>query len=207
MNSIYFKISSLLICFLLLGISIPSITSEETFISSNSKVNHIFYVGGTGPGNYTHIQQAVDNASDNDTVHVYNGVYFGPVTIDKPLTVIGENWENTVIKSDGEEEMFQIRSNHVTVKNFYFYQNCTLLLGYLTNTKPSFSHCLIEHNMISSCMIAVFNHSQQNVITQNIFTDSNPSLGPGLYIVELGNKNSENHILKNTFSFNENGIS
>ena len=33
------------------------------------------YVGGSGPGNYSVIQDAVDNASDGDTVYVYHGIY------------------------------------------------------------------------------------------------------------------------------------
>jgi hypothetical protein len=32
------------------------------------------YVGGSGPGNFTKIQDAVDNASDGDTVFVYDGL-------------------------------------------------------------------------------------------------------------------------------------
>ena len=33
-----------------------------------------FYVGGNGPGNYTRIQDAIDDANNGDTVFVYEGI-------------------------------------------------------------------------------------------------------------------------------------
>jgi len=34
------------------------------------------YVGGNGVGNYSSIQDAIDSASDGDTVYVYSGIYY-----------------------------------------------------------------------------------------------------------------------------------
>ncbi len=55
------------------------------------------YVGGTGPGNYSTVQSAVENATNGDTVFVYNGTYNGsPVEyspwlhIDKTINLISE---------------------------------------------------------------------------------------------------------------------
>ena len=65
------------IIILFLGISIyPSSAIDsvkESIIPLRS--GNTLYVGGTGPGNYTSIQNAVDNASDGDTVFVYDGTY------------------------------------------------------------------------------------------------------------------------------------
>jgi parallel beta-helix repeat protein len=60
------------------------------------------YVGGSGPGNYTRIQDAVDNASDGDTVFVYQGVYTeDQITIYKKVHLIGEDRNNTIIDGLG----------------------------------------------------------------------------------------------------------
>ena len=37
---------------------------------------NILYVGGSGPGNYTKIQDALDNATEGDTVYVYSNTYY-----------------------------------------------------------------------------------------------------------------------------------
>ena len=42
----------------------PGITADET------NFGNILYVGGTGPGNYSRIQDSIDNASEGDMVFV-----------------------------------------------------------------------------------------------------------------------------------------
>lgn len=37
------------------------------------------YVGGSGPGNYTTIQSAINESSNGDTVFVYSGIYYDNV--------------------------------------------------------------------------------------------------------------------------------
>ena len=56
------------------------------------------YVGGSGPGNFSKIQDAIDNASDGDTVFVYSGSYYENVLINKSIRLIGENKSNTIIE-------------------------------------------------------------------------------------------------------------
>jgi parallel beta-helix repeat protein len=59
------------------------------------------YVGGSGEGNYTTIQKAVNAASDGDTVFVYDdsSPYYENVRIQsKSIYLIGENKDTTIIK-------------------------------------------------------------------------------------------------------------
>ena len=59
------------------------------------------YVGGGGPGNYTTIQAAIDAANPGDTIYVYNGTYNENITINKGLSLVGEDRANTIINSSG----------------------------------------------------------------------------------------------------------
>jgi parallel beta-helix repeat protein len=57
------------------------------------------YVGGSGPNNYTKIQDAVDDAVDGDTIFVYDdsSPYYENVAINKALFLCGENRQSTKI--------------------------------------------------------------------------------------------------------------
>jgi len=61
---------------------------------------NIIYVDDDGDADYTNIQDAIDNASDGDTIFVYNGQYTGfkVKKTKKRLNIIGESRKNTFIK-------------------------------------------------------------------------------------------------------------
>ena len=44
--------------------------------SGNTSINKTIYVDDDGGADYTKIQDAIDNASDGDTIFVYEGLYF-----------------------------------------------------------------------------------------------------------------------------------
>jgi parallel beta-helix repeat protein len=78
----------------------------------------ILYVGGSGPGNYSKIQDAVDNASDGDTVFVYDdsAPYYESIVINVSIHLIGENRNTTSI--EGGNHAVSIFVNGVTVSGF-----------------------------------------------------------------------------------------
>ena len=55
------------------------------------------YVDANGGADYTKIQDAIDNASDSDTVFVYNGTYYENLVVNKKIGLIGENKHITII--------------------------------------------------------------------------------------------------------------
>ncbi len=67
--------------------------------SSNGKT---LYVGGSGPNNYTKIQDAINDSSDGDTVFVYDdsSPYYENLVIEKSIHLIGEAKETTVIDAN-----------------------------------------------------------------------------------------------------------
>jgi nitrous oxidase accessory protein NosD len=71
------------------------------------------------PDDYSTIQQAVNAASPGDTVLVRSGTYHEHITINKTITIIGENPSNTIIDGDAVEytPIMRINQSNVIVEN------------------------------------------------------------------------------------------
>ena len=65
-------------------------------------VRNILYVGGIEPNNYTKIQDAIDDATDGDTVFVYNGTYAENININKDLTLTDTRSASTTIQAGAD---------------------------------------------------------------------------------------------------------
>jgi parallel beta-helix repeat protein len=97
-------------------LSLPVSSSEISYSSINGST---FYVGGSGPGNYTKIQDAVDDASDGDIIFVYSGYYRERVRINKSLEFIGENKDDTIIDSYGKGHVVYVdNANNFKIHGF-----------------------------------------------------------------------------------------
>ena len=98
---------------------IPAIAQESEKPSQSTSRGNWLYVGGSGPGNYTKIQDAIDNASNGDTVFVYSGWYNESVIINKSIYVYGEGRDTTFI-GRGEDPYTAVRilRDNVEFKRF-----------------------------------------------------------------------------------------
>jgi len=78
------------------------------------------YVGGTGEGNYTKIQDAINDSFDGDTVFVYDdsSPYYENVIVDKSIDLIGENKETTTIDGNQIGDVVTLSSDQVTITGF-----------------------------------------------------------------------------------------
>jgi len=76
------------------------------------------YVGGSGLNNYTKIQDAIDNASDGDTVFVYNGTYVENVVVNKSIELLGEDRNTTIIDGNRSGSAVNITAEEVTINSF-----------------------------------------------------------------------------------------
>ena len=97
-------------------VAIDNVKKPSNTISSGNTL----YVGGTGPGNYTKIQDAIDNASDRDTVFVYDdsSPYYENVIVDKSINLVGEDRDTTVIDADSIEDAVYITVDWVNISGF-----------------------------------------------------------------------------------------
>jgi parallel beta-helix repeat protein len=98
------------------AITIPKITTQSLTMGNT------LYVGGSGPNNYTKIQDAINDALNGDTVFVYDdsSPYYENIVIEKSITLRGENRETTVILGDGspDDNIVNISADDVSISGF-----------------------------------------------------------------------------------------
>jgi parallel beta-helix repeat protein len=119
------KIVAIGIFFLFLGMNFAPalgqiIEKQPTSVSDDKW----WYVGGNGPGNFSVIQDAVDNASDGDTIFVYHGIYnqswtsYQIVDIFKSITLLGENKTSTILNGSRQWDVIRVMTDDVHISGF-----------------------------------------------------------------------------------------
>jgi len=172
------------IILLFLGTCIfPAIAQDTEKLLPASRGNWL-YVGGSGPGNYTKIQDAVNASSDGDTVFVYDDLspYYESVFINKSITLLGEDKNSTIIQADyspiyiaaeevkisqftikgGKYNGIDVCSDFVTIVDTIIDSNS--LWGGITLTS---SHNNISYNSFYQSGLAVSSNSSQNAVYHN----------------------------------------
>jgi hypothetical protein len=155
-KSLAFGICFLLICSVFIpitiGLNIKDSTIHQPSILDRGKT---LYVGGSGPNNYTKIQDAVDNASDGNTVYVFDdsSPYNEIIEVRKSgIKLIGENRETTVIDFSSNYYSYNIisvsDSNNILISSFNItgYSQYNGIIGvYIENS----NNIIFENNIIN----------------------------------------------------------
>jgi len=128
-----------------------------------SKAN-ILYVGGNGPGNYTKIQDAIDDSQPGDTIYVYDdsSPYYENIFISKSINLIGEDLKNTVINGMGIDDPIWVNTSFVNIRSFTVVNSSITGSSqgiclvdkkwhypgdpYITLTNINISDCIIKNN-------------------------------------------------------------
>ncbi|HVQ00655.1 MAG TPA: NosD domain-containing protein [Candidatus Thermoplasmatota archaeon] len=145
---------------------IPSNGQQIEKISLPTSTGNTLYVGGSGPGNYTRIIDAISNSSDGDTIFVYHGTYQEKVTIDKAINLVGENRFNTTITgySTYVGKCINIVSAYVNVSGFTL-KNSAEGLRISSGINHRIFNNIIENN--GNFGILIMEPSQHNQICNN----------------------------------------
>jgi len=112
----------LVVAVILLFIGVSVIPSTGTTVVKKFTIPSFYdgntlYVGGNGPGNYSKIQDAIDNASDGDTVFVYSGTYYENLEVNKSINLIGEDKDITIINGS-EYRILWIDASFIKINGF-----------------------------------------------------------------------------------------
>lgn len=139
-----------------------NVASATVVVRSNIKV----------PQDYATIQEAIDAAVPGETIIIASGVYHENIGIDKPLTLIGESCNTTVIDGDGKTLVIvviqedNVKFNGFTIRN----GSAGILLEYSKNS-------VITGNIITNTMDAFYlEFSHNNIITFNTLKDNENGL-------------------------------
>jgi parallel beta-helix repeat protein len=102
-------------------LSIPSNgTILHTDLQSQTSFSTTLYVGGNGPNNYTTIQQAITNATNGDTIFVYDdsSPYFEHIIISTSIHLVGENKTTTIIDGENTGDVVIFSADDITMTGF-----------------------------------------------------------------------------------------
>jgi len=174
------KIIALGIMLLFLGMTISSSTgfNLEKQSTITTLDGNTLYVGGSGPNNYTKIQDAIDNASDGDTVFVYNGTYYGNLNVSKSINLIGENKDTTIIDGNEIGDVVYVSADWVNIIEFTIKNGSNGI--YLDDSYYNFiSSNIISNNNKDGIYLR---YSDNNIINQNNIT-SNIKFGVSLILI------------------------
>lgn len=191
--------------FFLIGnssISLGQIENKSTTLKplSNGK---FLYVGGSGPNNFTLIQDAIDNSTDGDTVYVFNGIYFENIIITSNIALIGECKETTIIDGLKKGTVIDIQKSFVNVKGFTIINSGTGFhqAGISACTDENVISDIIFSNNGIGVLVAYYHLNNQiyscyfHNNTEGIYVEKNSQAGSG-----------KTYVHHNTIEENKNGI-
>ena len=125
------------IILLFFGTGIIPAVAQDTEKPLPTSRGQWLYVGGSGPGNYTKIQDALDNASDGDTVFVYSNIYYENILINKSVQLLGENRQTTIVQSVKNQDTLTIQGRNISISNFRILANYTYFWAYCIHIQQS----------------------------------------------------------------------
>ncbi len=149
------------------------------------------YVDDDGGSDFTKIQNAIDAASEGDTIFVRDGTYYEVLVINKSIRLIGTDRETTIInnQNSSKEVVVQINAESCTFKGFTVIGPAvsTDIIGIYVTT----SHNVLSHNIIMNTENGIYleEHTENNKVYENIVTDNKD----GISVYRSNNNNISNN--------------
>ncbi len=131
------------------------------------------------PDDYLTIQEAIDYASEGDTVFVKNGIYDGDLYIERPISLVGEDRNATFIigkiRAFGGPPTVKITSDNVTITNFTIKDTDQAIPLYYSVGIwiEEASYCHIAGNIVQNSSDAIITYGgSNNIISGNYVTEN-----------------------------------
>lgn len=200
------------IIFLLIILFLNGFPGILPYVSSEEPSGNILYVGGTGPGNYSTIQDAINASTDGGTVFVYSGTYYENINISRSIFLIGEDKNTTIIDGkNGFGMAVYIYADGVNISGFTLQNSGSIeTTGYYWESGifviSSFN--TITGNIIRENPNGITLWADENTITSNTITNNYDFFSTRYFGFGISVYSSSNHtITDNVIMNNRNGIS
>ena len=182
------------IILLFVGTCIIPVTAQDTKKSQSTSRGDWLYVGGSGPGNFTRIQDAIDNASDGDTVFVFSGLYNeGKIQTGKTISLIGQDSFSTIVNSSGF--IYSFRIQNVNISGF------TIQGAECGIYSPS-GKIVVFNNIIQNNRNGFWSNGDASIIYENVVVNN---LNYGIRVHGSDNQVYSNDIRSNGIGIEVNG--
>jgi parallel beta-helix repeat protein len=192
---------AVVLCIIIVVISAVLVASNSPSDSMDDSFKIIGEPNITVPDDYLNITSAVSNAKNGDVILVKSGVYIESVTINKTLTLKGENKETTIVNGNNLGPTFLLLGENIKITGFEV-RNAE---GSVKSNGPAAIHLLWAHqcyvfdNIVVNCGKGIWIYGgSDNHVSDNI------ALG-NYYGVRLGTTN-HNVIINNTAQDGWSGI-
>lgn len=143
------------------------------------------------PDDYPTIQDAINHANEGNTIYVRAGIYYEKqATINKPLSILGENKNTTVIDGNGTWVCVYVQSTHNISISGFTIRNGFGIYSY-NSQNVAISGNIISNNGQGIILIG----STNNTISQNLITLNSLS-------ILLSDGSSDNKLCENMITLN-----
>jgi parallel beta-helix repeat protein len=169
----------------------------ETQDSNGTEIPDGLYVSSSGEKEFTSIQDAIDQASENKTVYVFPGIYYEEIKINKSINLMGHNPETTIIDGYKNDDVIRIiDTEFCNITGFTIQNSSSTGSGVeLNSANNNISNNIIQNNDKGIYCISKTHNSFYN----NTFLLNDQY---GIYIL-----NSNDNLVKlNTFTQNHYGM-
>ena len=182
--------------------TIGSFEKKTVFTNSNSR---------------GYIQNLIDNASNGDTIYIPNGTYYENIIINKPISLIGEDKDTTIIYGNGSTDVVDISVDWINISGFTirnsglgWHEACIRIdSNYNTISNCIFTDCydglylinvyssIIKNNLFVASLnnsIELFS-SNNNILLRNVINNSLQ----GVALWSSSNNTISNNIMSNNY--------
>lgn len=150
------------------------------------------------PEHYETIQEAINHATEGDTIQVSPGTYYENIIVNKTVSIIGDNRTSTIIDGGGNETVIYVKANNVLISGF------TVRNGYSGIWLFYSQNCTIRENIANDNAYGIkLYHSSNSTIKEN---NVNNNEWFGIILYYSGNCTLQNNTLvDNNFNFGVDG--